>query len=112
MRRKSADVCTIPQSAALTAPFTQGSLWPARFSCLPCVKGGAEAIAKAEGLSVYRRSSVIGYPPVCFAATLSLRLGHAAALTCHRHVIHYRGDTSLPDKGGLTSHAVHDDEGA
>ena len=27
---------------------TQGSLWSARFSCLPCVKGGAEAIAKAE----------------------------------------------------------------
>ena len=26
----------------------------------------------------------------------SLRLGHGAALTCPRHVIHYRTDTSLP----------------
>jgi hypothetical protein len=28
--------------------------------------------------------------------SFSLRLGHAAALTCHRHVIHYRGAASLP----------------
>ena len=27
---------------------------------------------------------------------VSLRLGHAAALTCHRHVIHYRSAASLP----------------
>ena len=26
----------------------------------------------------------------------SLRLGHGAALTCHRHVIHSRADASLP----------------
>ena len=35
------------------------------------------------------------------AGLFSLRLGNKAALTCHRHVIHSRGDTSLPDKGGL-----------
>ena len=29
-------------------------------------------------------------------ALVSLRLGHAAALTCHRHVIHYRSAASLP----------------
>ena len=35
-----------------------------------------------------------------FAATaVSLRLGHAAALTCHRHVIHSRGAASLPRRG-------------
>ena len=32
------------------------------------------------------------------AGLFSLRLGHGAALTCHRHVIHYRADTSLPLK--------------
>jgi len=30
---------------------------------------------------------------------VSLRLGHAAALTCHRHVIHSRGVASLPPRG-------------
>ena len=33
-------------------------------------------------------------------ATVSLRLGHAAALTCPRHVIHSRGVASLPQEGG------------
>ena len=27
---------------------------------------------------------------------LSLRLGHGAALICHRHIIHFRAATSLP----------------
>ena len=34
--------------------------------------------------------------PVCALGTVSLRLGHGAALTCHRHVIHYRAAASLP----------------
>ena len=33
------------------------------------------------------------------SATVSLRLGHAPALTCHRHVIHSRSAASLPLKG-------------
>ena len=37
--------------------------------------------------------------PVCALGTVSLRLGHGAALTCHRHVIHYRAAASLPWKG-------------
>ena len=32
-------------------------------------------------------------------ASVSLRLGHGAALTCHRHVIHYRAAASLPKRG-------------
>ncbi len=32
-------------------------------------------------------------------ATVSLRLGHATALTLHRSVIHYRVDASLPYTG-------------
>ena len=36
-------------------------------------------------------------PSVSLAADgLSLRLGHGAALICHRHIIHYRAATSLP----------------
>ena len=40
-------------------------------------------------------------PPHQSAArtAVSLRLGHATALTCHRHVIHSRGDTALPSRG-------------
>ena len=34
-------------------------------------------------------------------ATVSLRLGHAAALTPHRGVIHYRVAASLPREGGF-----------
>ena len=34
-------------------------------------------------------------PIITFAASVSLRLGHATALTVHRTVIHYRVDTSL-----------------
>ena len=30
------------------------------------------------------------------AGLFSLRLGHGAALTCHRHVIHSRADAALP----------------
>ena len=37
--------------------------------------------------------------PVCALGTVSLRLGHGAALTCHRHVIHYRAAASLPKRG-------------
>ena len=37
--------------------------------------------------------------PSALRATVSLRLGHGAALTCHRHVIHYRAAASLPIRG-------------
>ena len=40
-----------------------------------------------------------GDPSVGFADSVSLRLGHGAALTCHRHVIHYRAAASLPRRG-------------
>ena len=36
--------------------------------------------------------------PSALRATVSLRLGHGAALTCHRHVIHYRAAAALPLK--------------
>ena len=37
--------------------------------------------------------------PSALRATVSLRLGHGAALTCPRHVIHYRAAASLPKRG-------------
>ena len=39
-----------------------------------------------------------GLLPSRFACQFSLRLGHLAALTCHRHVIHYREAASLPSE--------------
>ena len=39
-----------------------------------------------------------GYNLITSGAFFSLRLGHAAALTCPRHVIHYRAAASLPLK--------------
>ena len=49
-----------------------------------------------------------GNPSVSLAAaSLSLRLGHGAALICHRHIIHYRAATSLPlAQGSLLAGAV------
>ena len=35
-------------------------------------------------------------PIITFADSVSLRLGHATAMTAHRTVVHYRVDTSLP----------------
>ena len=43
-----------------------------------------------------------GDPTVGFAASVSLRLGHGAALTCHRHVIHSRAAASLPKRGAAS----------
>ena len=43
----------------------------------------------------------INYPSVGYADSVSLRLGHAPALTVHRTVIHYRRAASLPDKVSL-----------
>ena len=37
-------------------------------------------------------------PQSANADSVSLRLGHGAALTCHRHVIHYRAAASLPKR--------------
>ena len=37
--------------------------------------------------------------PQSLRDSVSLRLGHGAALTCHRHVIHYRAAASLPSRG-------------
>ena len=49
-----------------------------------------------------------GNPSVSLAAdSLSLRLGHGAALICHRHIIHYRAATSLPlTQGSLWCRAM------
>ena len=42
------------------------------------------------------RAAARGLLPSRFACHISLRLGHLAALTCHRYVIHYREAASLP----------------
>ena len=50
--------------------------------------------------NAFRRDETISFwcQPLSQPATdsLSLRLGHGAALICHRHIIHYRAATSLP----------------
>ena len=37
-----------------------------------------------------------------FVGDVSLRLGHATALICHRHIIHYRVAASLPGRSVLS----------
>ena len=41
------------------------------------------------------------------ADSVSLRLGHGAALTCYQHVIYYRAAASLPKRGAKVCPAVH-----
>ena len=43
--------------------------------------------------------SILWRPLSRLRDSVSLRLGHGAALTCHRHVIHYRAAASLPKRG-------------
>ena len=40
-----------------------------------------------------------GDPSVTCGDSVSLRLGHGAALACHRHAIHSRAAASLPYAG-------------
>ena len=67
--------------------------------CLPLHKGGKKPnlyTALSFPLCWCRNS---GDPSVGLTATsVSLRLGHGAALTCPRHVIHYRAAASLPKR--------------
>ena len=55
--------------------------------------GEALGWCDAEGeVKLYTDNPSVTAAPCHF----SLRLGHGAALICHRHIIHYRAATSLP----------------
>ena len=62
---------------------------------LPLHKGGKK-FDLYSALSFTLCSSLGSGDPLALRASVSLRLGHGAALTCHRHVIHYRAAASLP----------------
>ena len=65
---------------------------------LPLHKGGKK-FDLYSALSFTLCSSLGSGDPLALRASVSLRLGHGAALTCHRHVIHYRAAASLPKRG-------------
>ena len=78
----------------------------ADFSCLHLMRevvrrsrdGGREnAYYRLYEKNFYKQYH-LNYPSVGCADSVSLRLGHAPALTVHRTVIHYRRAASLPDK--------------
>ena len=52
-------------------------------------------------------SDFLQNPSVGFAASVSLRLGHAPALNVHRTFIHYRRAASLPSRGSLEKFLLH-----
>ena len=58
--------------------------------CMQIVFGTSKTFLKL--VSFFPFSKVF----TCFAGAVSLRLGHAAALICHRHIIHYRVAALLP----------------
>ena len=65
----------------------------------PAASGANYAFAKGSATPTgeMKLLSFTVNPSVSLAAdSLSLRLGHGAALICHRHIIHYRAATSLP----------------
>ena len=59
-----------------------------------------KTVPSADHSFPYWHSHSPGDPSVSLTLdSVSLRLGHGAALTCHRHVIHYRAAASLPKRG-------------
>ena len=68
-----------------------------QFIWLPCVKGAKDFFFTTLFLFSPALISPLATPSA-LRATVSLRLGHGAALTCHRHVIHYRAAAALPLK--------------
>jgi hypothetical protein len=54
-----------------------------------------------DGSAVKRFKTIFAQSPPPLRGSVSLRLGHGAALTTHRVVIHYRAVTSLPLGGSL-----------
>ena len=76
----------------------------------PAASGANYAFAKgpATPTGEIKLLPFAGNPSVSLAAdSLSLRLGHGAALICHRHIIHYRAATSLPlTQGSLWCRAM------
>ena len=54
-----------------------------------------------DGSAVKRAKTLFTQSPPPLRGSVSLRLGHGAALTTHRVVIHYRAVTSLPLGGSL-----------
>ena len=72
-------------------------------SQIPAKRPLQNTTASLGRVVVFRLRADGGITPSVIAsgdATVSLRLGHAAALTCPRHVIHSRGVASLPQEGG------------
>ena len=65
--------------------------------CFETVICGLEMLAEEfpAYVEINTSSTAFGGPPV------SLRLGHASALTCPRQVIHYRSAATLPVRGRL-----------
>ena len=76
----------------------------------PAASGANYAFAKGSATPTgeIKLLPFAGNPSVSLAAdSLSLRLGHGAALICHRHIIHYRAATSLPlTQGSLWCRAM------
>ena len=76
----------------------------------PAASGANYAFAKGSATPTgeIKLLPFAGNHSVSLAAdSLSLRLGHGAALICHRHIIHYRAATSLPlTQGSLWCRAM------
>jgi len=82
---------SFPDSSMFQSSIKENGL-PRRFA--PRNDSGGFYVA----LSFTLCSSLGSGDPLELRASVSLRLGHGAALTCHRHVIHYRAAASLPQK--------------
>ena len=67
-----------------------------KFCSLPLEGGGFGGLRRSR--KEFKVNELLT-PSVGFADSVSLRLGHATALTVRRTVIHYRVDASLPGGG-------------
>ena len=61
-----------------------------------CENRFSRKISLRSSKSLINQAFLMAINPISSGAFFSLQLGHAAALTCPRHVIHYRAAASLP----------------
>ena len=103
-RRVSICIVEIPQSTAVTDRFILQAVADIVILVLQIYIGNSFRRSQTVVDRIFPPLSAYLYPHHRKRSTVSLRLGHATALTVHRTVIHYRVDTALPlnhSRGGL-----------
>ena len=89
----------VRQRGKKSAQCEKSAHWAGFFDCNAGRYRGRSVLFMLPCLFPNGNISRLATPQSANADSVSLRLGHGAALTCPRHVIHYRAAASLPKRG-------------